>query len=112
MTNDSERHEGRDHVIESASATTSHDNERSGPLAYVVFCIVVGLLALAVLGLSSCVSSALRLVALGVTQEQIEVSLPLGDDPVGQDDSEGLEELEELMRDLGITDGGAGGLRS
>lgn len=44
-------------VIESASATTSPDNARSGPVAYVVTALVVGLLALFTLSLSSCVSA-------------------------------------------------------
>jgi hypothetical protein len=44
-------------VIESASATTSPDNARSGPVAYVVTALVVGLLALFTLNLSSCVSA-------------------------------------------------------
>ncbi len=44
-------------VIESASATTSPDNARSGPLAYVVTALIVGLLALFTLSFSSCMSA-------------------------------------------------------
>ena len=43
-----------DPVIESASATTSPDNARSGGAAYVVFAIVAALLLVVVSGLSSC----------------------------------------------------------
>ena len=44
-------------VIESASATTSPDNERSGPFAYILTAVVVAVLALLVMGFSGCVTS-------------------------------------------------------
>ena len=50
-------------VIESASATTSPDNANSGPLAYVVFGIVVGLLVLLLVGVSSCTSAAFSITS-------------------------------------------------
>lgn len=43
-----------DTVIESASATTSPDNARSGPTAYVIFAVAVGVLVALVAGLISC----------------------------------------------------------
>ena len=74
-------------VIESASGTTSPDNQNSGAFAYVVFGVVVGLLLLVVGGLSSCTSSLLRLAALGI----------------GTVDEQGAEPTEDLPQDWGLT---------
>ena len=44
-------------VIESASATTSPDNARSGNAAYIVFVVVAAVLLVLVSGISSCASA-------------------------------------------------------
>lgn len=44
-------------VIESASATTSPDNANSGPFAYVLTAVVVGVMLVVVTSLSSCASA-------------------------------------------------------
>lgn len=44
-------------IIESASATTSPDNARSGHAAYVIFGVAVALLLALCAGLSSCATS-------------------------------------------------------
>lgn len=43
-------------IVESASATTDPDNQNSGPGAYIIFGVVVALLALLILSFSSCTS--------------------------------------------------------
>ena len=44
-------------VIESASGTTDPRNSESGPTAYVVFGVVVGLLVLLAMSISSCTAA-------------------------------------------------------
>ena len=78
-------------VIESASATTSPDNANSGPFAYVVFGVVIGLLVLLGVGISSC-ASALAAFApqdgRGYADEDT-----YGEPTDSPDDYEGLEDL-------------------
>lgn len=56
-------------VIESASATTSPENSDSGPAAYVIFGIVVALLALLSFSLSSCSSALSAATMVSVTDD-------------------------------------------
>lgn len=56
-------------VIESASATTSPENSDSGPAAYVIFGIVVALLALLSFSLSSCSSALSAATTVSVTDD-------------------------------------------
>ncbi len=53
----------REQVIETASATTSPDNARSGHMAYIIAAIAVGALALFGMGISGCMSLAADIVA-------------------------------------------------
>lgn len=50
-------------VIESASATTSRDNENSGPFAYVITAVALGLLLLVGVAGAGCVSLVLSSIA-------------------------------------------------
>lgn len=56
-------------VVESASATTSPDNERSGAGAYLIFALGVGLLVLLVTGLTSCASSLTRVASVALEED-------------------------------------------
>ena len=81
-------------VIETASATTSPDNANSGPLAYVVFGIVIALLVLLGAGLSSCGSMLSSLAdedAWGYVGEDYPDNLPGNPD--------GYENVEDLLRE-------------
>lgn len=82
--------EGRPPVIETASATTSPDNKDSGPFAYVLTAVVVGLLAPLMLGFSGCASS------LG----QVGGAWSLREGPLSPYGSPGYEdELERYLDD-------------
>ena len=50
-------------VIEGPSATTDPDNANSGPIAYVLFGLAIGVLALMLMSLTSCVDALGTLVA-------------------------------------------------
>ena len=86
-----------EHVIESASATTSRDNANSGNAAYVMFGVVVAVLFLLLFGVSSCTSALGDATARGlgdaVSGWEWEYRLEWGDEPRGNDGMDGLEDL-------------------
>lgn len=84
-------------VIETASATTDPDNARSGPGAYVAFAIAAALVALFVLGLSSCVAAVGDFVASDIGRSECvhEDYLPWEDE---EPPTLSLDEGEPLSR--------------
>lgn len=91
---ESEQADARERVIETASGTTSPDNAKSGPAAYVIFAVVVAVLLALASSVSSCASAASQLMVSGLAQDDAwdETYLDwapddetLGQDPFGTD---------------------------
>lgn len=74
-------------TIESPSGTTDPDNSNSGPAAYVIFAVAIGLLVLLLLGVSSCVSAIGSIVSAhaGEPSGAVSTEMPRDWDPLEDD---------------------------
>lgn len=83
--------EPNDKPIETASATTSHDNSNSGPFAYVITAVVLVLSIIMSLAASGCISYAIATAAHEYSNGRPGTQLP------DIDDFDNLEDLDELL---------------
>lgn len=102
-------------VIESASATTSHDNENSGAFAYIITAVALGLLLLFSVAGAGCVSLVLAGVADGYqrgTQSTGATAVPNNEYDFDFDEDfdfdKDLEDLIERYANPNGTHGGTG----
>lgn len=74
-------------TIESPSGTTDPDNSNSGPAAYVIFAVAIGLLVLLLLGVSSCVGAIGSIVSAhaGEPSGAVSTEMPRDWDPLEDD---------------------------
>ncbi len=101
--------ERKERVVETASATTSSDNSNSGPFAYIITAVAVGLLVVGTLAIGAC-TSAIATTALSRTTQSTTTlpnsqydTLPYDDFTMPQDLNEDweqwLEEYENMYGD-------------
>lgn len=79
MNQENDKHK-QEHVVETASATTSSDNANSGPFAFIVAGISFALVLVLSLGTAGCVSYALTMAADGYASGYGYADDPLYDD--------------------------------